>query len=65
MSTEDFFNKMEWEGGFYELLSYGLNTKLNNKHLNDLWNEAKTKFRQLEILRQEIEKYDKRIENEE
>ena len=40
MSIEDFYSKVEWEGGFYEAALYGISHKdLHDQTLAKLWQE--------------------------
>ena len=57
MSVEEFFGKLEWEGGYPDLALYGLEPKdIANKQLATLWQQYREKHAELELISDKIEK---------
>lgn len=54
-NIHDFIGKIDWEGGVYGSLEYGLDTRDYElpKHLVDMWNEIRDSFSELDTLVQE------------
>jgi hypothetical protein len=52
MNIHDFLGKIDWEGGVYEALQYGLKTNEYDlpQHLVDAWNEIRDAFDDIEDL---------------
>lgn len=56
MSNVDFFNKVEWEGGLFELALYGINpSEIKDAKLKKLWSEYKDKVQELLEIADRIE----------
>lgn len=57
MSKDDFFGKMDWEGGYTGLASYGLDPKeIKDKKLSELWAKYRAKYDEADAIADEIEK---------
>lgn len=54
-NIHDFISKIDWEGGVYSALEYGLKTNDYDlpKHLVDTWNEIRDLFEDLDTLVQD------------
>lgn len=54
-NIHDFISKIDWEGGVYGALGYGLRTKEYDlpKHLVDMWNEIRDLYEDIDSLVQE------------
>ncbi len=57
-SLEDFFSKMDHEGGYYELFRWGMRPEdIDDVVLRELWNEFMQKAAALELIEWEIVKH--------
>lgn len=54
-TVNDFISKIDWEGGVYGALEYGLTTRdyALPKHIKDKWNEIREQFADLDELVQD------------
>ena len=56
LSIDEFFGKLEWEGGYPDLASYGLQSKeIANKKIAKLWEQYLAKYRELDVIADQIE----------
>lgn len=55
LNIHDFIGKIDWEGGVYGALGYGLRTNEYDlpKHLVDMWNEIRDLYEDIDSLVQE------------
>jgi len=56
MTKDEFAGKLDWEGGLYELLSYGLKAEeIEDLELRSIWEGLVMRFDEMELLREKLE----------
>lgn len=56
MSIEEFFGKLDWEGGYPDLASYGIDPKeIADKKLAEAWKRYREQYKLLDKIADEIE----------